>query len=238
MTLSGQRAPAGYQHRLSVPTGLPWLFPSRGPPPGGPTSRPTLLPILSLVEFQWPIRRRPSRGVGGGADWRSLKSPLQRARPTRLLSPGGDRACPTLLPLAPQLRNSAAPQSYTMSDSRDPASDQMKQWKEQRAPQVPCVPQSLSRTWAAASNGAGSPPPPGGPRWGCTTGCALGWLLSVSRTVPFCREGMGLPACWTCRWQQGPGSWLRVWHLCQLGHRSQLEGDAEPPGQRGREPQL
>lgn len=32
--------------------------------------------------------------------------------------------------------------------------------------------------------------------------------------------------------------WLRIWHLCQLGLRSQLEGDAEPPGQRGRELQL
>ena len=88
-------------------------------------------------------------------------------------------------------RSSAAPQSYTMSDSRDPASDQMKQWKEQRASQVPRVPQSLTRMWAAASNGAGFP-------WvACAEAAplaALEWLLSVPRTVPFCGEGMGLRA--------------------------------------------
>lgn len=111
--------------------------------------------------------------------------------------------------------SSAAPQSYTMADSRDPASDQMKQWKEQRAPQVSSVPQSLTRTWEAASNGAGSP-------WVACAGAAplaaLGWLLSVPRTVPFCGEGNGAAGLVTSSRGRVDGSEFGICASWDIGH--------------------
>lgn len=141
----------------------------------------------------------------------------------RLPPPGGDfeRAQPSCLPRC------AAPQSYTMADSRDPASDQMKQWKEQRSSQVPYVPRSPMREWAAASNGAGLPL--GVLLWGCTPDHARVPAFRPRDLSTTRSRGLGLPACRTCRWQQGPSGWLRVWQLCQMGQRSQLEGDMEPP---------
>lgn len=107
MTLRGQGAPARSQHRLPVPTCLPRLFPSRGPPPGGPHCSPH--PPSNPVPSRVPVANQKAAvpRVGGGADWRSLKSPLQRAWSTRSPTPGGDRARLSLLPHAPQLCSSA-----------------------------------------------------------------------------------------------------------------------------------
>jgi hypothetical protein len=74
----------------------------------------------------------------GGADWRSLKSSTSAAGLwTRSSAEGGDARVEAACQLVQR-------QSDIMADSRDPASDQMKLWKEERGSQVhPCSPSSL-----------------------------------------------------------------------------------------------
>lgn len=116
-----------------------------------PVPRPYLAVILSGLEQQGPIRRQPSSGTRGGADWPKLKSPAAAgavdARWTRWPAEGEDTR-------AEVAYNDLRRKPDTMADSRDPASDQMKLWKEQRTAQVQ---PALSESHTPASNGLGVP---------------------------------------------------------------------------------